>query len=457
LPDFDTQVTATSGRLPGVSQPSDSLWPFGIHHGTVWSVAVSPDGRRLVSGGDDGVVRVWDAETGRSLRELTGHTGGVRSVAVSPDGRRLVSGGFDGVVRVWDAETGRSLRELTGHTGGVWSVAVSPDGRRLVSGGVDGVVRVWDAETGRSLRGLTGHTGPVWSVAVSPDGRRLVSGGDQVRVWDIATGEQVLLAGGDQMAGRPLAELSSDEPSERDLLGVESDVDTLAALVAAASTQAPLSIAVLGRWGAGKSSFMRQMQGQVDTLSALSRNNPGRSAFLGAVRQVRFNAWHYSDDHLWVGLVDELFRTLRPPDPDGHAPGAEAVQQERERARADLQRLTDAQQRLRDAERDLAVAPRGAGRWHWVHHPRALPGRGTGPARRRAARPVGEPRRPRGVVDRGGWWARRRDRVSVLAGRGGRACRGCSAAGDEDHRCGGDGAGRPGPAEVHAPRAAVQA
>ena len=69
-------------------------------------------------------------------------------MAVSPDGRRIVSGSYDKTVAVWDLESGARLHELTGHQGGVSSVAVSPDGRRIVSGSGDKTVAVWDLESG---------------------------------------------------------------------------------------------------------------------------------------------------------------------------------------------------------------------------------------------------------------------------------------------------------------------
>ena len=168
----------------------------------VAGVAVSPDGRRIVSGGEDNTVRLWDTDTGRPIGQpLTGHQGKVNSVAFSPDGHRIVSGGDDNTVRLWDADTGQPVGQpLTGHQGKVNSVAFSPDGRRIVSGGDDNTVRLWDADTGRPIgQPLTGHqhwqyniTG-VYGVAFSPDGHRIVSGGGDttVRLWDADTGQPI--------------------------------------------------------------------------------------------------------------------------------------------------------------------------------------------------------------------------------------------------------------------------
>ncbi len=162
------------------------------HSDIVWSVAVSADGRRAVSGSYDRTVKVWDLQSGAELHSLAGHSGRVMSVAVSADGRRAVSGGYDPgswdqTVKVWDLESGTALHSLAGHSREVLAVAVSADGRRAVSAGPPPTVKVWDLENGAELHSLTGHGSTVDSVAVTGDGRRAVSGSrdDTVRVWDL--------------------------------------------------------------------------------------------------------------------------------------------------------------------------------------------------------------------------------------------------------------------------------
>src|ERR1035441_10297664 len=78
------------------------------------------------------------------VAELAGHTEYVTSMAVTPDGRSVISGSHDTTVRVWGLESGRLLRTLEGYTGRVSSVAVTPDGRSVISGSSDRTVRVWD-------------------------------------------------------------------------------------------------------------------------------------------------------------------------------------------------------------------------------------------------------------------------------------------------------------------------
>ena len=168
--------------------------PLVGHDGNVYSVAYSPDGSRIVSGSGDNTIRIWNAQTGQPLGEpLAGHDGVVYSVAYSPDGSRIVSGSRDNTVRIWNAQTGQPLGEpLAGHDGDVYSVAYSPDGSRIVSGSGDNTIRIRDAQTGQPLgEPLAGHDGNVYSVAYSPDGSRIVSGsGDNtIRIWNAQSGQ----------------------------------------------------------------------------------------------------------------------------------------------------------------------------------------------------------------------------------------------------------------------------
>ena len=156
------------------------------HTGPVNSVAFSPDGQRIVSGGgtcipggsffEPGELKVWDAATGQETLTLKVNINAVTSVAFSPDGEQIAFCTSDGI-KVWDTTRGQKTFTFKGHTGGVDRVAFSPDGKRIASDGHDNTIKVWDAATGQETLTLKGHTQPVNSVAFSPDGRRIVSGG----------------------------------------------------------------------------------------------------------------------------------------------------------------------------------------------------------------------------------------------------------------------------------------
>ncbi len=154
------------------------------HKGPVWSMAMDQSGGRLVTGGDDGTVRLWDTSTGRG-RILGRHEGAtVLTVALSPDGTRVASGDSTGVVRVWSADGSADPVDLKGHEGYAYDVGFSPDGRRLASGASDRTVRVWDLATGLGTV-LGSHATAVFTARFSPDGRTVVSSSlDGTRVWD---------------------------------------------------------------------------------------------------------------------------------------------------------------------------------------------------------------------------------------------------------------------------------
>ncbi len=252
----------------------EELITLSGHTRAVWSVAFSPEcvsppdggpegcGARLATASEDGMAKVWDVATGQELLTLAGHTGPVWSVAFSPAcisqpdggpercGMRLATAGEDGTVKVWDVATGQELLTLSGHTGPVYGVAFSPEcvsppgggpeqcGTRLVTASGDGTAKVWDvsaafdtgleasvaAVSGQELLTLAGHTGPVWSVAFSPEcvsppdggpercGTRLATGGEDgtARLWDAASGEELVTFSGHSGAVRGVAFFSPE-------------------------------------------------------------------------------------------------------------------------------------------------------------------------------------------------------------------------------------------------------
>lgn len=162
------------------------------------SLAFSPDGQRLISGGFDSKVKIWDTATGEEIMSLSGHEGRIKSVTVSPDGKQIVSGSFDKTIKLWDASSGQELRTLSGHKDLVIQVAYNPDGSRIVSGSFDKTIRVWDPSTGKQLRNIPLDDQAVITATYSPDGKRIAVGSGQgmIKILDAETGQGISVTPG---------------------------------------------------------------------------------------------------------------------------------------------------------------------------------------------------------------------------------------------------------------------
>ncbi|NEQ40230.1 MAG: hypothetical protein F6K40_29890 [Okeania sp. SIO3I5] len=155
-----------------------------------FSLAFSPDGDLLASGGNDNTLKLWHPHTGELLRTLISpHT--VSSVAFSPDGQLLASGSWENNIKLWHPHTGELLHTLKGHSDAVFSVAFSADGELLASGSSDKTIKIWHPHTGELLRTLRGHSDLVFSVAFSADRELLASGSydKTIKIWGSHTGE----------------------------------------------------------------------------------------------------------------------------------------------------------------------------------------------------------------------------------------------------------------------------
>ena len=187
-----------------------------LDHGDamVNSVAFSPNGRLIATASNDAnaYIKVWDAQSGKVVRELgaydepvlrtdgtdtgkrrvIGHTREVLSVDFSPNGDLLLTSGRDKKAVVWNIENGLARTELQGHTYWVWAARFSSDGRKLVTAGQDGIANIWVDQTApnkpgwsggvRKLPPFSGHDGPIYSADFSPDGKFVATGGDDRRV-----------------------------------------------------------------------------------------------------------------------------------------------------------------------------------------------------------------------------------------------------------------------------------
>jgi WD40 repeat protein len=150
----------------------------------------------VLSGSEDGTLRVWALDSGEPLLELLGHAGSVDSIVVSADETRVVSGSRDKTLRLWDLETGEVLRVLEGHAGFVRAIAISPVTNRVISGSTDKTICYWNAESASIDQPRGGHAEAVTLLAISADGTRVISGtrsGDLLVWFATAEGDSVQL------------------------------------------------------------------------------------------------------------------------------------------------------------------------------------------------------------------------------------------------------------------------
>jgi WD40 repeat protein len=156
-------------------------------------MAVSPDGKRLLSGDNNGGIRLWDLET--QSCQFVGPQVSAHALAFSPDGRRFLVGYYSKQLQQYETATAKPVGPPLVHFRAILTAAYSPDGKHIATGceDEDEDVRLWDAQSGKLLHLMMGHSRKVASLAFSRDGRLLASASWDftVRLWDVSTGKQI--------------------------------------------------------------------------------------------------------------------------------------------------------------------------------------------------------------------------------------------------------------------------
>ncbi|WP_414622810.1 eIF2A-related protein [Calothrix sp. CCY 0018] len=194
----EADFTSTSLRHVNFARANLADCIFTKMLGMVASVKFSPDGRFIAMSDSDGMVYLYQFDTGRQLQIFEGHTSWVNSVTFSPDSQIIASGSNDNTIKLWDIKNGKCLQSLLGHTGWLRSVSFSPNGQTLASSSYDHTVRLWNVASGKCMKILQGHTDRVTSISFCPNKPILVSGGcDQtIRLWNINNGECIQILQG---------------------------------------------------------------------------------------------------------------------------------------------------------------------------------------------------------------------------------------------------------------------
>src|SRR5215207_7662469 len=193
-PDEKRIVTTSSDGSGKIwdAETGKELLNLCCHHQPVYGAAFSPDGNRVATASGDQAAKIWNAETGKEIVTLSGLADQVTNVAFSPDGKQLAASSWDHTTLIWDSENGNQLYRLTGHTDVVEDVCFSPDGKHVVTASDDGSAIVWDAEARHEVSAIA--AAPIWRSSISQDGNRLATrhSGSEFIVWDLVRRQPIL-------------------------------------------------------------------------------------------------------------------------------------------------------------------------------------------------------------------------------------------------------------------------
>jgi WD40 repeat protein len=176
---------------------------------TIWSVTITSTGEKVITGSDDGKIRIWDLNSLACQNVLIGHSGRVLTIRAVRSIDLIVSGSSDNTLKAWKISTGECIKTFSGHEDIVNCIDITPDGSRIISASNDGTLRVWSCDSGECEGILSGHEDPVYRVAITIDGCHAMSTSSDgsVRIWDIDDCKCLKVYNGitDQFWSTPLA------------------------------------------------------------------------------------------------------------------------------------------------------------------------------------------------------------------------------------------------------------
>ncbi len=175
------------------------------HPDAVLAASITADGKHLVTGSADKILRIWNPTNAQMERQLSGHAAAVTAVAVSGNGQVLVSGSADQTIRSWDPANGKPKAVLGAHDGAITSLALHGAGNQVLSASLDGTIKLWNLAAPAPK--LLSHGDQVTSIALSSDGAHLLTGctDKQVRLWNLGSGKMDRAFSGNSLAVNAVA------------------------------------------------------------------------------------------------------------------------------------------------------------------------------------------------------------------------------------------------------------
>jgi WD40 repeat protein/tRNA A-37 threonylcarbamoyl transferase component Bud32 len=274
-----------SGHPVSGSQGRRCLLTLTGHGRWVMAVVISPDGKRIASGGLDDAIKVWNLESGELLLTLKGHTKPVNCLAISPDCQILVSGSDDHTLKVWNLATGALLQTLHGHSRDINSVAIHAGGQLLASGSEDRTARLWKLGTGEPVQVFSNLAGMIRAVAISPDGQLLASGGldNQVKLWSLKQGT-----------------LSQTLPKSH-----YSAINAIAFTPDGKTLISGSKDKTIKLWNVGTGEVIRSLTGHSDSVNAIALSQNGRLLVSGS-SDTTLKLWNIETGELKGTLADHI-------------------------------------------------------------------------------------------------------------------------------------------------------